>query len=324
MTADQRLCAGWIERIQAEVARGYDPATRTGKKIASHVGWALNFLMGLGITAWSEITAEDTRDWYYADVRNPDGTYTSPEENTARNRQWMLTIAFETAAELGALIDPVELAGPKIQQRPGPDTAARPLDDDEDQRICAYANPGAVPSMRSAVVAVMRAGGSAPDTAAVRVADVDLDNATIGFADGRVCALDTWSANAIGEYLAANPSLEPTDKLCVNSNAAPERAAETVTAQIWKVIAAAGFGRCPGVSGRSLRLTAARRAFESAGIEAAARLLGSPSLDSTARAIGYSWQHETTKEPLGHGRSGCGANATNPDPGPSSEAGGDG
>lgn len=306
MTVDQNLSAGWLERILADLARTYDPATRTGKKIASHVRWMLNFLMALGISVWSEVTAEDTRDWYFAETRNLDGTFAAPKENTARNRQWTALIALEVAAKLGALVDPVAVAGPKIQQPADTDTAARPLDDGEDQRICSFANPGVVPSMRSVVVAVMRSGGSAPDAAGVRVRDVDLDTATIRFSDGRVCALDAWSAQTIGEYLDTHPGVGPDDWLCVKSGTAPQRAVESVTAQVWKVVSEAGFGRCPGVSGRSLRLTAARRAFERDGIEAAARLLGSASLDGTARAIGHAWQQEPIKEPFGSGRRGCG------------------
>lgn len=311
MTAtDQHLSAGWIDRILAEVASAYDPATRTGKKLASHVRWMVNFLIGLGVETWGEITPEDTRDWFFAETLNVDGSLTAPKANTARNRQWMLTTAFEAAARLGALVDPVAVAGPKIQQPADIDTAARPLDDDEDEQLCAFANPGVVPSMRAVVVAVIRSGGSTPDTACVRVGDVDLDTATIRFADGRVCALDAWSAQTIAEYLDANPAIGPDDRLCVKSDTAPNRAVETVNAQVWKAINDAGLGRCPGVSGRSLRLTAARRAFERDGIEAAARLLGSASLDGTARAIGHDWQQEPIQEPLGSRRRGCGTDTT--------------
>lgn len=321
MTADQRLSAGWIELILDVLARTYDPSTRTGKKIASHVRWMMGYFMALGIDCWSEITAEDAYEWFFAETRNPDGSFAVPEVNTARNRQWMLILAFAAAAELGALVDPVAVVGPKIKQPADTDTAARPLDDDEDQQICSFADPGVVASMRSVVVAVMRSGGSAPNTADVRVKDVDLDAATIRFADGRVCELDDWSAETIARYLDANPTLGDDDRLCVKPSTAADRAVESVTAQIWKVISDAGFARCPGISGRSLPLTAARRAFErDRRIEDAARVLGSPSLDGTARAIGYSWQTDPIDEPLGSIRRGCSAHPApgiEPEPGDS-------
>ncbi len=54
-----------------------------------------------------------------------------------------------------------------------------------------------------------------------------------------------------------------------------------------------GAAARPGVTARSFRLTTARRILDSDGIEAAARFLGSPSLDSTAAALGYRWgQHD--------------------------------
>ena len=45
----------------------------------------------------------------------------------------------------------------------------------------------------------------------------------------------------------------------------------------------------PGVSARSIRLTTAREVLRTDGIEAAARFLGSPSLDSTAAALNHDW-----------------------------------
>ena len=315
---DQRLSAGWVEQILGELARTYDPATRTGKKVASHVRWMMGFFIALGIECWSEITAEDAYEWFFAETRNPDGSFNIPELNTARNRQWTLILAFEAAVRLGALVDPAAVAGPKIKQPTDTGKKARPLDDDEDQRICSFADPGVLASMRSVVVAVMRSGGSAPHAAEALVKDVDLDKATIRFPDGRVCELDDWSKATIARYLDANPALGGDDRLCVKPGTAADRAVESVTAQIWKVISEAGFARCPGISGRSLRLTAARRAFErDRKIEAAARVLGSASLDGTARAIGYDWQTDPIQEPLGSRRRGCGAA-----PGAEPEAGG--
>ena len=50
------------------------------------------------------------------------------------------------------------------------------------------------------------------------------------------------------------------------------------------------------------RLTAARQVLERDGIEAAARFLGSPSLDHTAEALAHDWRHGPVVEPLGRGR----------------------
>ena len=92
----------------------------------------------------------------------------------------------------------------------------------------------------------------------------------------------------------------PNDKTKRLSKKAPNRfqmyrakskyfAGEALQVRLGKVIAEAGLAEVVGVSARSLRLHAARKVLDTDGIEAAARLLGSPSLDSTASALGYRW-----------------------------------
>ena len=117
-----------------------------------------------------------------------------------------------------------------------------------------------------------------------------------------MCALDDWSVQAIRRYLHAYPDTAPDDRLCVAATTPPEYAAQAVSTQLCAVINQAGFADRPEISARSIRLTAARRVRELHGIEAAARFLGSPSLDNTAEALGYDWQHEAVVEPLGRGR----------------------
>ena len=121
--------------------------------------------------------------------------------------------------------------------------------------------------------------------------------------NARVCPLDEWSTETIARRLRALLH-EPDDLLCVRSNASPKRAAQSVPAQLNKVLADAGFVDDHDISGRSLRLTAARRAFEvDNNIEDAARVLGARSLDATADAIGWRWREEgDPNEPQGRDR----------------------
>ena len=262
MTANQLLAVGWLELILAEIATVYDPASRTGKKIASHVAWMLRYFQLRGITVWSGVTAAITSEWYWAATRRSDGTPVDPSVNTARNRRWMACLAFEAAAELGAQIDPAAAAGEKIQRPSDIDASPRPLDDDEDERICAFGDPGGLPAKRSVVVAASRAGASVEDLINLRAADVNLDAATIRFSGKteRLCDLDAKSVKIIARYLDANPDTAPDDLLCVKSTTPTERARASVNAQLCNVIREAGFARHPDIAGRSLRLTAAWRA----------------------------------------------------------------
>ena len=112
-----------------------------------------------------------------------------------------------------------------------------------------------------------------------------------------------WPAEVIGRYLAAHPELGPDDLLCVTAATAPARRTRSVLNQLCRVLRNAGFAGHPDVSGRSLRLTAARAVFDrDNNIEEAARFLGSPSLDNTAAAIGWNWSEHDDGEPLGANR----------------------
>lgn len=302
MTVDQRLSAGWLEATLAEAPNHHDADERSAKKIAAHFGWALNYFQNRGAVTWPQITPELSLEWCWAGTRGHDGNPRRPELSTARNRQWTLRLMFKIAAALGAEVDARTAAGDPIKRTP-PKQPPRPLTDEEDARVCAYGDPGVQPSRRSTVVALARAGGSAREIPYVRVRDVDLDAATATFTgpNARTVALDEWSANTIERYLRLYLA-EPDELLCVKSVAVPERAAQSVSVQLNRVLAEAGFARRVDVTGRSLRLTAARRAFERDGIEAAARVLGSPSLDNTADAIGYRWRDHDRAEPSGRDR----------------------
>ena len=317
----QMLSTGWEQAVLARIAATRRLKERTYNKVAAHVRWVFGYFDSRGVKAWPEVNSDISLEWCWAGTRGPDGSPREPSVSTASNRQWILELVFEAAAALGAQVDPATAAGEKIKRLP-PQTQARPLKDDELARVCAYADPGAVPSKRSNVVAVSWSGGSAAEAAAVRAQDIDLDAGTVTFGGphARVCALDEWSVGTIARYLRANPNTAPDEPLCVKAHTPPQRATESVNAQLWKVFNDAGYARRADISGRSLRLTAACRVLEREGIESAARLLGSPSLDNTADALGYRWQCHSTDEPLGcdhHRRTATQPGIADPDTAPS-------
>jgi hypothetical protein len=300
--SSQMLSAGWEQAVLARLAATGRFKQRTYNKIASHTSWSLGYFERRGVKRWPQVESDICLEWCWAGTIGPDGQPVEPSVSTARNRQWTLRLIFEMAAALGAEIDPHTAAGDAIKRTP-PRRRPRPLTDDEDRTACAYADSGAVPSKRSLMVALSRAGGSAATVAAVCFGDIDLDAATVTFTEpARVCVLDEWSTQTIARYLRANPDVSADVPVCVKAGTSAERAVESVNTQLWKVLQEAGFGHRSEITGRSLRLTAARRAFERDGIEAAARVIGSPSLDRTAEALGYDWRHHPTAEPLGRGR----------------------
>ena len=243
-----------------------------------------------GVRQLRAVTGDLTLEWCWSPVRGPDGSAREPSVNIARYRQWVARAAFKVLARLGAQVDPTAAAGDRIK-RGEPDVSTRPLTDLELDRVCAHVDAGTAVSRRRPLVALSSAGGSAPEVAAVRARDIDLDAGTVTFLGerARVCALDDWSVRAIDRYLRANPT-PPDERLCTKWDTPPDRAAHSVSIRLWKVLKEVGFSSRCGVSARSIRLAAARQVLESDGIVAAAQFLGSPTLDNTAEALGYDWR----------------------------------
>ena len=147
-------------------------------------------------------------------------------------------------------------------------------------------------SRRSVLVALALGGGSAAEIAGVRLVDVDLSTGTVAFRGGmpRINPLCEWATDTITGFVRNNHLLAESDLLAVTGNPDLERATATVTARLWEVLKDSGIAGRPGITARSIRLTAALRVLNRSGIEAAAHFLGSPSLDNTAAVLGYDWQ----------------------------------
>ena len=266
---NQLLAAGWQDKVLAGIADTYHN-DRALKPIRANVASMFARFAERGVQEWAEVDGVLTLEWCWSPIRRKDGTLRGPSWNTARNRQQTARTVFRQAAKLGAQVNPATAAGERIK-RTNPDAAARPLTDQQLQRVCA----------------------AAETAAAVRVQDIDLNAATVAFVGpcARVCALDEWSVRVIARYLRANPDTAPDDRLCVKADTPPQTATQSVSIRLWTIIKDAGFASRCGISPRSIRLTAARNVFERDGIVAAARFLGSPSLDNTAELLGHDWQH---------------------------------
>ena len=288
---NQLLAAGWQDKVLAGIADTYHN-DRALKPIRTNVASMFARFAERGVQEWAEVDGVLTLEWCWSPIRRKDGTLRGPSWNTARNRQQTARTVFRQAAKLGAQVNPATAAGERIK-RTNPDAAARPLTDQQLQRVCAAAEAAAAASRRPVPVALSLAGGSAEEAAAVRVQDIDLNAATVAFVGpcARVCALDEWSVRVIARYLRANPDTAPDERLCVKADTPPQTATQSVSIRLWTIIKDAGFASRCGISPRSIRLTAARNVFERDGIVAAARFLGSPSLDNTAELLGHDWQH---------------------------------
>lgn len=240
-----------------------------------------------GVSSIDGLSAEIVEDFIWApQVSGHRIVDVSPK--TARNRRSFLRSAF---ADLRALGVPVadELVGPSIDFDRS--AVSRMLTDAEMDRVRSFAGGSLFISRRPLLVALSEAGGSAPDIAGVTFDDIDLEAGTIEFHGGfaRVNPLSSWGIDAI-EAWALNVPTIPDGRLCAADHLPEGRAAQSITTALTRLLTDAGFGRVTDVSPKSIRLTCARKVLDRDGIIAAARFLGSESLDSTAGALRFDWR----------------------------------
>ena len=287
------LLVAWVAVVVAEVQARFAANERTAQKVLAETARLFRFLIVRGADRWSAVTPALVLEWCWAARLSRSGRHRRAAQSTARNRQWVALAVFEAAASLGAPIDPVALIGERIA-RPTAYTSARPLMDDEDRLVCQRAESALAWSGLGVLVAAARSGGTPKEIATLRLGDLDLEAATVAFGGpaARISPLDEWSVEMMRRFLA-NHRREPlstNDLLCVSEGSDPVRAAHSVTVRLGSVLHDAGLKNRPGVSARSIRLTTARRVLESHGIEAAARFLGVPSLDTAAAALRHDWR----------------------------------
>ena len=266
---------------------------RTAQKVMAEASRLFRYLQAWGVSRWDEVTADVVVDWCWTARRSPrtKGAHRRVAQSTARNRQWAAKTALKEAQTRGARLDPQELIGVRIK-RPSEFESTRPLTVHEAELVRTYADAGHAISRRSLMVALAFAGGSHPEVAAVRMRDIDIGAATVAFSGeaARIGTLDEWGANTVQRFLRNHPNIERDMLLCTTRAADPTH---IVTVRLGKVMDDAGLKGLPRVSARSIQLAAGRRVLDSHGIEAAARFLGSSSLDNTAAALGYRWRHDS-------------------------------
>ncbi len=286
------LMEEWRDLVQAALRERYGGNERTAEKIAAEATRLFRYLGARGAASWPEVTEQLVAEWCWAPRPDRWGRLQDPAQTTARNRQWAALAVFEEAKGLGAPIDPEELVGERIKRR-GAGIPTRPLTDEEATSVEVHADRGLPGSRRCLLVAFSFAGGTATEVAGVRMGDVDLQAGMVAF-DGpsaRTNPLGGWAAEAVDCFVRTHRPIPPEQLLCVSGRTDEFQAAHSVTVRLGEVLADAGIAGRAGVTARSIRLTTAVRVLQESCIEAAARFLGSRSLDAAADALGHDWRH---------------------------------
>lgn len=288
--AGEMTLAEWMPLIVEALELRLDDR-KTVRKAITDANHLFRNLRTCGVVSLEDVTPSMVQDWIWAAWQPKSGRHRDPAQSTVKNRQWAARLAFEAAASMGAPIDVAALTGEPVA-RPSDYISTRPLTDEEAHRVRVFADAGPVASRRSLMVAFSFAGGTAPEVGAVRGKDVDLASATVAFSGkaARNGLLDEWGVETVRRYFRNNPPVGADDLLCVTPATGPDGAAHRVSVRLGYVIRDAGLSGRPGVKARSILLTGGRKVLETDGIVAAARFLGSPSLDNTAKALQYDWR----------------------------------
>ena len=277
-----------VDGVLGLLKERYGSNRATMQKLAAEAGRLVRYLDTAGIRRWGDVTSEVVLSWCWAARQTAGGEHARPSVSTARNRQWAAMAVFEAAETLGVVADGRRLVGERIP-RCHDSLTTRPLTEEEAKRVRGFADRGQLFSRRAVIVALAFAGGTSSEIAKVRKSDLDLPNgkALIGEQQNPVCE---WGQQMIGTFLQVHPDIGDKGLLAVGEQIEADRRAHAVTVRLGEVISDAGLRGTPGVSARSVRLHTAKRILDCLGLEAAAWFLGSDSLTSVVKALGYDWK----------------------------------
>ncbi len=265
----------------------------TAQKVEDEAGRLFAFWSVCRVESLHELTAEINVEWYWRPRANRKTQLGKVSQSTAKNRQWTALEVLKTFEQLGADIDPYALIGERVA-RPSDYVSTRPLTDEEARILRRWAESKLAMSKIGVLVGLSFSGSTAMEMAALRLRDIDLDARTVSFSgrSPRVNPLDEWTVTMLRRFVAnqSGAPLSSDDLLCVSEDTGPTRGAQSVTVRLGRVMNEAGLSGRPGVSARSIRLTTAQHILDVDGIEAAAKFLGSRSLDTVAASLRHDWE----------------------------------
>lgn len=248
------------------------------------------------VTALADVDRALVSKFVAAKGRTRHGEVSAAAVATMHNRRAALRAFFRTTRQLRlTLEDPTtDIAVPARDC-----SAQRPLTDDEAALVRLFAQR-ATPTRHGATAALLLAGAHTGELGHITAADLD-HRATAVWAHGsakhraRVLPLDAWSMRALAEratHLTRQfHRLGTSPVLCTGAEGSDAHKQARVCVTVREILTRAGLSKDTGVRPASLTGYAARQEFDRTGrIEAAARLIGSSSLDTTASLIGYHWR----------------------------------
>ncbi|MBS9535917.1 site-specific integrase [Mycobacterium sp. M1] len=271
-------------------------STQTLDKFALLARRFTRFAAAYDVTTLAGADTELVAKFVAAKGRSRHGTVGAAAVATMHNRRAALRAFFRTARRLGLTLDDpttdIELPDREA-------TTVRPLHDEEAALVRLFAEH-ATPTRHAATTALLLVGAHTSELGHIRIDDIDPTTNTV-WAHGstkhrpRQLALDTWARRVIADRIRhlSEQGAGAEAIVCTGSEGSDAQRQARVCVTVRDVLTRAGLSTTPGIKPSSLTAHAARRVFDDTGrIEAAARLLGSGSLDGVATLIGYQWRQD--------------------------------
>ena len=268
---------------------------RTGGRFTREIDLFVARAVLEGVDSVSGVTAELVAAFCGEAVQGRDGSWRTPAASTRRTRRAAIRWLFRWLRHEGICV-----ADPTIDVKVSEDAVAgpRPLTDVEVAECRLMSDRTLSQTRLPACWALAEATLTTGEMSRLVVGDVDLVSGTLdtpGLSRGpvaRTVPLTDWGAAALArrvEELVGGGGDESTP-VVYRSGRSLNAGGATAGQAINRILTYAGLSNDPSATAKSVIAWRARKAFEQSGrIEAAARLIGSSSLDATARLIGLDW-----------------------------------
>lgn len=270
----------------------------TAEKYGSVLARFVRFAEACGATSLADVDEELVEAFVRAPGRDRGrGPVRAAAARTQGNRRSALR-AFYTHAIENGWSDSDPTAAVSVPSRGRKRPPARPLTDDEAERV-RFLSGDSPARPRPVIVALLLSGVWPTEAALLAPADYDPSSSAVVLSGvrerrARTVVLGEETAGVVAarlDWLRAKHG-DPASLLFGVRSLANVQQTKTFK-NMCEALRRAGLGGDPAVTPASLTLWAARREFERTGrIEKAAKLVGSTSLDLTARDLRWDWGAE--------------------------------
>lgn len=261
-------------------------APKTREKVIRGVATFFRTVRAWGLVYMDEVDADLVLGFVTAGTARR-GEIRASASSTQRNRLWFVRSIVDILYDHECW-DGRDLVSDGI--RSSIEEPSRPLSNEEMEAVRDVSYHWLIPTRRPLIVALSEAGGSPTEIALVESSDIDLEAGTVKF--GRPVVRANQLAPGVLEVIKrVIADGYPFDgRLVAGSNLSPERATQSVSTELSRVIREAGLRNEPGAVGKSIRLHTAEMILMREGLFAAARFLGADSLDRVAASLRFDWR----------------------------------